>query len=423
VTIIHSNATRQSYEFARAFVVIVGLVTLGSFYMPIYADFSLSDIGKKSVNVFIPMALWQRIMTNPLALQLIQASGLVAFAIALFPFGRPLFVTWAALVATSLDSLGSSGSGSSAGSISHDTATSLYLLYVVVLFDWMEWWRKPTGADMDTFARAALFCIVVLFVLTYSLIGVRRFAYGGPALFLSDTPGHWFVARGHGGIRGHVEYAWTHHLPQWPWVLRAMTAGFAISTVVEVLAPLVLVSRRFALFFVAWMLGFHAMVFVSMDITFWQSVVFFVLFTDFSRWTNARPSETGRNPIVYFDGVCALCNRIVDTLIKWDPNAVLRFAPIQGETARQRIGPREGSPEKWAVVYEDERGVHERSSAVLRAIQRLGWPYMLLALGRLVPAKIREIVYSFVARNRYRWFGKRETCRIPTPQERARFLD
>jgi predicted DCC family thiol-disulfide oxidoreductase YuxK len=136
------------------------------------------------------------------------------------------------------------------------------------------------------------------------------------------------------------------------------------------------------------------------------------------------------NPIILYDGVCGLCNRFVQFLLKHDKQARLRFASLQSEFAervltRHGIDPKDLDTVQVVVNYErpDER-VLGRSDAILRAGNELGMPWNVLAtIARIVPRALRDVVYFFVARNRYRVFGKYETCMLPDPNQRHRFLD
>lgn len=131
-----------------------------------------------------------------------------------------------------------------------------------------------------------------------------------------------------------------------------------------------------------------------------------------------RPSH----PIVFFDGVCGLCNRSVDFLLRRDSNAVFQFAPLQGETARTRF-PFVSDESLQTIILLDEQGVHRRSTAVVRILWRLGGAWKIAAVMLwLIPKPVREIGYRLVAKFRYRLFGKREACRLPTPAERERLL-
>jgi len=138
---------------------------------------------------------------------------------------------------------------------------------------------------------------------------------------------------------------------------------------------------------------------------------------------DVQPSvKPGEFPVVFFDGVCGLCNRWVDFLLKWDRTQMFRFSPLQGETARDWL---QISPEQPlnSVVLVDESGIHRKSDAVWRMLLRVGGRWALPAwLLRLTPRFVRNVGYDFVARHRYRWFGRKESCRLPIPAERARFL-
>lgn len=128
-------------------------------------------------------------------------------------------------------------------------------------------------------------------------------------------------------------------------------------------------------------------------------------------------------PVLLFDGVCNLCNGTVDFLIRRDRRQVLRFASLQSDAAT-RVLQQAGGPSVTldSVVLVHEGQVHLRSAAVLRTLRLLGFPWALAYALIVVPRPLRDAAYRLIARNRYSWFGRHETCRIPTPEERARFL-
>lgn len=151
-----------------------------------------------------------------------------------------------------------------------------------------------------------------------------------------------------------------------------------------------------------------------------------------ARSTSNVPAETNHGgdgsepgavpPVLFFDGVCGLCNFFIDFVISRDRAAVFRFAPLQGETARERL-PEADLRELNTMVLWEEQGIFRKSTAAARILIRLGGFWGLLGnVLRVVPRPLRDAGYSFVARHRYRIFGKKETCRMPTPSERARFL-
>ncbi len=144
----------------------------------------------------------------------------------------------------------------------------------------------------------------------------------------------------------------------------------------------------------------------------------------------AAISEADRpTNVLFFDGVCGLCNRSVDFILSRDRRGAIRFAPLQGETAKLR--PKAESREPKAVdsnfstvVWSDANGREFlRSAAAVRVLWQLGRVWWLIGwVLWLIPLPLRDLGYRIIAANRYRLFGKKETCRMPTSAERERFL-
>ena len=127
---------------------------------------------------------------------------------------------------------------------------------------------------------------------------------------------------------------------------------------------------------------------------------------------------------VFFDGVCTLCNRGVNFLIKHDKKGVLKFASLQSEYA-QNVIPKallDRDNLDTIIVYTDGK-FYERSKAVLKLCKVLGGGFYVVLIGYLIPRFIRDGLYRFIANNRYRWFGKQSQCRVPTPDLKERFLE
>lgn len=138
--------------------------------------------------------------------------------------------------------------------------------------------------------------------------------------------------------------------------------------------------------------------------------------------TNTNTVKVRHNPLVFFDGVCGLCNSTVDFLLKHDRYAHFRFAPLQGETARAELNA-EDTQHLDSIVFRDRGQTSRHSSAVTRILWQLGgWWSLAGAMLWLVPWPIRHLGYKVVAAVRYSAFGKKESCRLPTPEERDRFL-
>lgn len=134
-------------------------------------------------------------------------------------------------------------------------------------------------------------------------------------------------------------------------------------------------------------------------------------------------SDSDSNPILFFDGVCGLCNSVVDWVLRNDRRGIVLFSPLRGETAQQRLP--DGDRERLdTVVFIEGDRITRRSTAIVRLLSHLGGVWTVLAwLLWLIPWPLRDVGYRGVSKLRYRLFGKKETCRLPTPDERARFLD
>jgi predicted DCC family thiol-disulfide oxidoreductase YuxK len=119
------------------------------------------------------------------------------------------------------------------------------------------------------------------------------------------------------------------------------------------------------------------------------------------------------HPVVLFDGVCNLCNGVVRFIIARDPAARFRFAPLPPADT--------GATDSIVLVEAGQR--YTRSTAALRIARGLRFPWPVLYALMLAPRPLRDLVYDWVARHRYCWFGKRAACMVPTPEVRSRFLE
>ena len=137
--------------------------------------------------------------------------------------------------------------------------------------------------------------------------------------------------------------------------------------------------------------------------------------------TSAQPSfET---PIIVFDALCVLCSANAQFVLRHDRGGRFRLASMQGEVGAalyRRFGIDPADPDTLIVVEGDT--LLRDSDAVLAIYGGLGWPWRMLGALRFVPRGLRDPVYRFVARHRYRIFGRRETCWLPTPEQAGRVL-
>jgi predicted DCC family thiol-disulfide oxidoreductase YuxK len=128
--------------------------------------------------------------------------------------------------------------------------------------------------------------------------------------------------------------------------------------------------------------------------------------------------------IIIFDGICLLCNRTVDFLIRIDRRERFRFITLQNLLEKEWI-PEEpaGKITGESVMLLDNGRIYIRSAAILKIAEILGFPWCLLASLYVIPVKLRDRLYNVVAANRYKWFGKRQDCRIPDEKARGRLIE
>jgi len=129
--------------------------------------------------------------------------------------------------------------------------------------------------------------------------------------------------------------------------------------------------------------------------------------------------------LILFDGICNLCNSSINYVIKHDKNNAFMFAPLQSEAGKDIINHfnLDTSKTDSILLYSEEKGLKIKSSAALAIASKLGFPRNLLVVFYVVPTFIRNWVYNYVAKNRYKWYGKKDACMIPTPELKAKFLE
>jgi predicted DCC family thiol-disulfide oxidoreductase YuxK len=125
--------------------------------------------------------------------------------------------------------------------------------------------------------------------------------------------------------------------------------------------------------------------------------------------------------VVFFDGICHLCNGFVDAVITRDPQHRFLFAPLQGTTAELLLSPDDRLNLSTVIYYENGK-IYRRSDAVLKILSQTGGAAKLFSIAWIIPGPLRDFFYKIVAKNRYSWFGEREFCRLPTPEERSYLL-
>lgn len=135
-------------------------------------------------------------------------------------------------------------------------------------------------------------------------------------------------------------------------------------------------------------------------------------------------TNTHNGPVLLFDGVCNLCTSSVQFIIKRDPKRKFRFASLQSAFGQEVLQQHQLNTQTFdSLVLLDGGKIYQRSTAALRIARQLSGAWSMLFIFMIVPAFIRNAVYDFIARNRYKWFGKKEACWLPTPDLQALFYE
>jgi len=135
--------------------------------------------------------------------------------------------------------------------------------------------------------------------------------------------------------------------------------------------------------------------------------------------TEALPS--GKN-VIFFDGVCGLCNRFVDFVMGIDDDSEFLFSPLQGEFAKKVLPSKYVNDMKSVVLLKNNKELYTQSNAVIEILGEIGGIWSLAKVANILPQGILDKAYDMVAENRYNLFGKRKSCRIPTIEERSKFI-
>jgi predicted DCC family thiol-disulfide oxidoreductase YuxK len=134
--------------------------------------------------------------------------------------------------------------------------------------------------------------------------------------------------------------------------------------------------------------------------------------------------RVNNNRIILFDGICNLCNASVNFIIKNDKKNRFVFASLQSDVAKEIL--LQFSEKKLnlnTLIYFENGVLFEKSTAVLKIAKQLCFPWPIFYVFIIIPAFLRDNIYTFIAKNRYKWFGKKATCMIPAPELKSKFLD
>jgi len=130
-----------------------------------------------------------------------------------------------------------------------------------------------------------------------------------------------------------------------------------------------------------------------------------------------------QKPILFFDGICNLCNASVRFVIKRDKEKQFLFASLQSDVAKNILLHKNSKINMDTIILLDKNKIYTKSDAALLVLKKIGFPYNILYVFNIFPKFIRDFVYDLIAKNRYKWFGKKDYCMIPDKETAKRFID
>ena len=132
---------------------------------------------------------------------------------------------------------------------------------------------------------------------------------------------------------------------------------------------------------------------------------------------------SGEKAVNLFDGVCNLCNSTIDFILRWDQQDHFKVGALQSDEGRKLLSRFQVNPEYLdSIVLIESDQIYFRSTAALKIAKKLAGAWPLLYGLAILPVSLRNRIYDWIGKNRYRWFGKKTTCRVPTSEEKAKFL-
>ncbi|WP_238857849.1 DCC1-like thiol-disulfide oxidoreductase family protein [Poritiphilus flavus] len=207
---------------------------------------------------------------------------------------------------------------------------------------------------------------------------------------------------------------------------------------VELGAPLALLHKRLGKLWAVLTFGMHWGIFFIMGITFryqMSGLIFLSFFEPEKLFSNQKKKPVLNNaksslqklsetsPIVLFDGACNLCNGWVQFILRYEREAEISFASLQSEPARQLLESYGLRQDLSSIVLVEDQNLFQKSDAILKIIEKLRLPWSLMIFFTFIPRPLRNTAYSFVARYRYTWFGKRDRCDLFPQAQKLRFIE
>lgn len=283
-------------------------------------------------------------------------------------------------------------------------------------------WKRPTDETDHTASRLLLRALSFWVLLTYFFIGVARLQTSDWRVY--GTNAMTFYALLHSAKWNFWDFSLARDLLHQPLFDLFLRASFPLATLLELSAPLAVLVRRLVWPIVISLWLFHLSIMLCMNIFFWQNMLLLLLpvlgwYAD-RKWQPATAS--GKPLLVFYDAACGLCDGFIRHVAKADKAGLIRFAPLNGVTAREHHIELPEQRAEWTIVVVEDDKVLERSDAVLTILGKTLLWADIAALAFIVPRMLRDMVYRKVARWRHLVALKGDACELPPLEMRRKLL-
>ena len=283
-------------------------------------------------------------------------------------------------------------------------------------------WKRPTNETDDDVSRLLLRALCFWVLLTYFMIGVARLQTSDLRLY--GTNAMTFYALQHSTKWNYWNFSFARDLLNQPAFELVLKVAFPMATILELTAPLAVMVRRLVWPIVISLWLFHLSILFCMNIFFWQNMLLLLLpvlgwYVD-RKWQPA--TESGKPLLVFYDAACGLCDGFIRHVANADKAGLLRFAPLNGVTAKEHHIELPEQRTEWTIIVVDGAMVLERSDAVLAILGKTALWTDIADLACIIPRGIRDMIYRQVARWRHLVALKGDACELPPLEMRRKLL-
>jgi len=425
---IFKQGTTFHFGLARILVYTILLIDLLVDNLPALAAMPAEAFLARGVLAWLPTSWLHTMLEGPF----LQAFSLIygtVLLLGLCGVGRAWLITGLSLLCTTFFHGLARGYG---GHVNHQELIMLHALFfflssqsfTAVSLNSMLWKNapKPASESDDATSRFMLRALCFWILLTYFFIGMARLQTSDWRIY--GTNAMTFYAIQHSSKWNYWDISLARNLLHQPLFEIFLKVAFPMATILELATPFIVLVRRLVWPVVISLWLFHLSIFLCMNIFFWQNMLLLLLpvlgwYVD-RKWMPS--TESGKPLLVFYDAACGLCDGFIRHVAKAEKAGLIRFAPLNGMTAREHHIELPEQRAEWTIIVVDDGKVMDRSDAVLHILSKTSLWADIADLATVVPRFIRDAIYRKVARWRHLMPLKTDACEIPSLEMRRKLL-